>query len=159
MLGPYSLYGPASSQLMLVYYVMQHYRLATSHYHPEKWRLEAEKTMDDLRVQWMRDRVYAALGLQEESLFRELLQRNESQAQRELLAYLDQPAQQLSSSAILFHVHEVVVEVEEEESERESLANIGCRVVFVGYWCSVSHADALCMCVVCRVTGRGGDRG
>lgn len=75
--------------------------------------------MDDLRILWMRDRVYAALGLQDESLFRELLLRNESQAQKELLAYLDQPAQQLYSSAVLFYVREAMVEKEEEEIERK----------------------------------------
>ena len=76
--------------------------------------------MDDLRVLWMRDRVYAALGLQDESLFRELLLRNESQAQKELLAYLEQPAQQLYSSAVLFYVREAMVEKEEEEIERKN---------------------------------------
>lgn len=73
--------------------------------------------MEDLRVLWIRDRIYAALGLQEESLFRELLQRNGSQMQKELLAYLDQPAQQLYSSAILFHVREEMVEQEIEDIE------------------------------------------
>ena len=76
--------------------------------------------MDDLRVLWMRDRVYAALGLQDESLFRELLLRNESQAQKELLAYLEQPAQQLYSSAVLFYVRVAMVEKEEEEIERKT---------------------------------------
>ena len=73
--------------------------------------------MEDLRILWIRDRVYAALGLQEESLFRELLQRNESQTQKELLAYLDQPAQLLFSSAVLFHVREGVIEKEVQEME------------------------------------------
>lgn len=73
--------------------------------------------MEDLRVLWIRDRVYAALGLQEESLFRELLQRNGSQILKELLAYLDQPAQQQYSSAVLFHVREEMVEQEIEDME------------------------------------------
>lgn len=72
--------------------------------------------MEDLRVLWIRDRVYAALGLQEESLFRDLLQRNGSQILKELLAYLDQPAQH-HSSAILFHVREETVEQEIEDLE------------------------------------------
>ena len=72
--------------------------------------------MEDLRILWMRDRVYAALGLRDESLFLELLQRNEARCQQELLAYLDQ---QLTSSSVLFHVHEATVEIEEEEPERK----------------------------------------
>jgi dynein heavy chain len=77
--------------------------------------------MEDLRVVWMRDRVYAALGLQDEGLFRELLAREEGRAERELLAYLDQPAEQLQSSAILFLARKVVVDVEQEEEPEESL--------------------------------------
>ena len=79
--------------------------------------------MEDLRVLWIRDRVYAALGLQEESLFRELLQRNGSQMLKELLAYLDQPAQQ-HSSAILFHVREEMVEQEIEDIEGKIEAKV-----------------------------------
>ena len=71
--------------------------------------------MEDLRVLWMRDRVYAALGLQDEDLFHELLQREEGRAERELLAYLDQPAEQLQSSALLFLARKVVVDVEQDE--------------------------------------------
>ena len=78
--------------------------------------------MEDLRVLWMRDRVYAGLGLQEEALFAELLERDGGQAERDLLAYLDQPSEQLPSSAVLFHTRKVLVDVEEdEEPERKSL--------------------------------------
>ena len=80
--------------------------------------------MEDLRVLWMRDRVSAALGLRDESLFLQLLQRNEARTQHELLAYLDQPAKQLKSSAVLFHVCEAVIEVEKEEPERKILENV-----------------------------------
>ena len=73
--------------------------------------------MEDLRVLWMRDRVYAALGLQEEDLFRDLLQRGDSQVQRELLAYLEQPSPDQQQAAVIFHVREVTVEVEEDEPE------------------------------------------
>lgn len=72
--------------------------------------------MEDLRILWMRDRVYAALGLQEEDLFRDLLQRDDAQAQRELLDYLDQPSES-QQAALLFNVREVLVEVEEDEPE------------------------------------------
>ena len=77
----------------------------------------ADAAVEDLRVVWIRDRVYAALGLQEESLFSDLLQRNEQRAQNEILAYLDQPAERLYSPAILFHVQEEEVEKEVEEVE------------------------------------------
>lgn len=73
--------------------------------------------MEDLRVVWIRDRVYAALGLQEESFFQDFLQRNGQQAQKELLAYIDQPAEQLYSSAVLFYLQETEVEREIEEME------------------------------------------
>ena len=73
--------------------------------------------MEDLRVVWIRDRVYAALGLQGESLFEDLLRRNEQQTQKKLLAYLDQPAEQLYSSAVLFYLRETEVEREIEEME------------------------------------------
>ena len=77
--------------------------------------------MEDLRIVWIRDRVYAALGLQDESLFSDLLLRNESQTQKELLAYLDQPAKHLHSSAVLFHIREGEVEKEVEELEGKKL--------------------------------------
>lgn len=73
--------------------------------------------MEDLRVVWIRDRVYAALGLQEERFFQDLLQRNGQQAQKKLLAYIDQPAEQLYSSAVLFYLQETEVEREIEEME------------------------------------------
>ena len=73
--------------------------------------------MEDLRVLWMRDRVYAALGLQDEDLFRDLMQREEGRGERELLAYLQSPAEQLESSALLFLARKVVVDVEQEEPE------------------------------------------
>ena len=78
--------------------------------------------MEDLRVSWMRDRVYAALGLRDEGLFVELLQREGARGERELLAYLDQPAEQLPSSALIFHLRKVLVDVEQdEEPERKNI--------------------------------------
>ena len=87
--------------------------------------------MEDLRVVWMRDRVYAALGLQDEGLFRELLAREEGRAERELLAYLDQPAEQLQSSAILFLARKVVVDVEQEDEPEgmQYLCSLATRII------------------------------
>ena len=65
---------------------------------------------------WMKERVYAALGLHEDSLFVDLLQREENWAKRELLDYLDQPAAQYSP-AVLFYPLEGEVEMEEEVVE------------------------------------------
>lgn len=73
--------------------------------------------MEDLRVVWIRDRVYAALGLQGESFFQDLLRRNDGQTQKKLLEYLDRPAAQLYSSAVLFYLQETEVEREIEEME------------------------------------------
>ena len=61
--------------------------------------------------------MYAALGLQEEHFFQDLLRRNERQAEKKLQAYLDQPSEHLHSSALLFHVREIEVEREIEEME------------------------------------------
>lgn len=76
-----------------------------------------DSVCQDIRVLWIKDRVYAALGIQEEHLFVNLLQRDELRAQNELLSYLDQPSERLYSPAVLFHVQEGEVEKEIEEVE------------------------------------------
>ena len=74
--------------------------------------------MDDLRVAWMKEKVYAGLGLKEEALFKELLARDEGRAKRELVALLDASGEQLSSSIIFYSLEtEVEREVEVEEGE------------------------------------------
>lgn len=74
--------------------------------------------MDDLRVAWMKEKVYAGLGLKEEALFKELLSRDEGRAKRELVALLDASGEQLSSSIIFYSLEtEVEREVEVEEGE------------------------------------------
>lgn len=65
---------------------------------------------------WMKEHVYAALGLHEDGLFEDLLQREGNWAKRELLDYLDQPAPQYSP-AVLFYPLEGEVEIEEEVVE------------------------------------------
>ena len=74
--------------------------------------------MDDLRVAWIKDKVYAGLGLKDEALFKELLSREEGRAKRELVSLLDASREQLSGSIIFYPlVTEVEREVEVEEGE------------------------------------------
>lgn len=85
--------------------------------------------MEDQRVVWMKDRVYAALGLRDDKLFEGLLQREDKWAERELLGYLDQPVAQYSPAVVFYPLEgEVEEEVEvvegkpikgEEEKEKE----------------------------------------
>ena len=72
--------------------------------------------MEDQRVAWMKERVYAALVLHEDSLFVDMPQMEENWVKRELLDYLDQPAAQYSP-AVLFYPLEGGVEMEEEVME------------------------------------------
>ena len=64
----------------------------------------------------MKERTYAALSLQDDKLFEDLLQRDGQWAGKELQAYLDNPAAQYSS-AVLFYPLEREVEEETEVVE------------------------------------------
>ena len=73
--------------------------------------------MEDQRVVWMKERVYAALGLHDET-FEDLLQREDKWAERELLGYLDQPVAQYSPAVVFYRLEgEVEEEVEDVEGE------------------------------------------
>ena len=83
---------------------------------------EQAPIMEDQRVVWMKERVYAALGLHDETLFEDLLQREDKWAERELLGYLDQPVAQYSPALVFYplegEVEEEVEVVEGEPKER-----------------------------------------
>ena len=72
--------------------------------------------MEDYRVSWMKERVYAALGLRDDKLFEDLLSKDDQKASRELVSSLDEKVDGYSP-AILFYPleHEVedIVEVVE----------------------------------------------
>lgn len=92
--------------------------------------------MDDLRVQWIRDRVYRALGLTDPQLFEELLVRDDGEAEDLILHFLNQTSEE-EGAATLFVYRKVVpeeVEVEVDTGEpaaplppSRTSASLGCR--------------------------------
>ncbi|XP_069922194.1 dynein axonemal heavy chain 10 isoform X1 [Oryctolagus cuniculus] len=70
--------------------------------------------MDDLRVLWMRDRVYAAFGLTDPQLFEELLSRDDGEAEDLVLHFLNQRSDEEAAATLLF-CRKVVPEEEEVE--------------------------------------------
>ncbi|KAF4011790.1 hypothetical protein G4228_003492 [Cervus hanglu yarkandensis] len=88
--------------------------------------------MDDLRVLWMRDRVYNAFGITDPQLFEELLNRNDGEAEELILHFLNQTSDEEGASTLFFYrkvvPEEVEVEIdddlpglfEEEEEEEET---------------------------------------
>ncbi len=78
--------------------------------------------MEDQRLQWMKRCVYAALGLEEDSLFEDLLQRDGKRVETELVSYLDSPAEQYSPAVVFYPLErDVEEEVEVVEGEAASL--------------------------------------
>uniref|UniRef100_A0A8D1JL20 AAA+ ATPase domain-containing protein n=1 Tax=Sus scrofa TaxID=9823 RepID=A0A8D1JL20_PIG len=77
--------------------------------------------MDDLRVLWMRDRLYTAFGIRDPQLFEELLNRNDGEVEDLILHFLNQSSDEEGASTLFFYrkvvPEEVEVEVEEEEEE------------------------------------------
>ena len=76
--------------------------------------------MDDLRVAWMKERVYAGLYLSDHRLFTDLLVREDGRASRDLTAMLESETELLSDSIIFYPlVTELEREVEVEEGEEK----------------------------------------
>ena len=65
--------------------------------------------MEDYRISWMKERIYAALGLRDDKFFLELLSRDGEKASRELVSSLDSKREGYSQ-AILFYALEHEVE-------------------------------------------------
>ncbi|XP_054568736.1 dynein axonemal heavy chain 10 [Eptesicus fuscus] len=78
--------------------------------------------MDDLRVQWIRDRVYTALGLTEPQLFEELLTRDDGEAEDLILHFLNQTSEEEGASTLFFYRKVVPEEVEVELDNGEPAA-------------------------------------
>lgn len=76
--------------------------------------------MSDSRVAWMRDRIYAALDLTNETLFEELVTRDGNRVGKELVSLLNSTAEGKYSPAIIFYPleHEVEQEVEVLEGKK-----------------------------------------
>ncbi|XP_051831868.1 dynein axonemal heavy chain 10 [Antechinus flavipes] len=85
--------------------------------------------MDDLRVEWMRDRVYLAFRLTDPEYFLDLMNRNDCEAEDDLLHFLNQSSEEEGAAAVFFYrlmvTEEVEVEIDvpvsEEEEEEEDL--------------------------------------
>lgn len=75
--------------------------------------------MDDLRVLWMRDRVYTAFGLSNPKVFEELLNRNDSEAEDIMLHFLNHASDEDGAAALFFYRVLVPEEVEVEIGEPE----------------------------------------
>uniref|UniRef100_A0A8C6RAH3 Dynein, axonemal, heavy chain 10 n=1 Tax=Nannospalax galili TaxID=1026970 RepID=A0A8C6RAH3_NANGA len=84
--------------------------------------------MDDLRVLWLRDRVYTAFGLTNPKVFEELLSRDDSEVEDLILHFLNHTNDEDGAATLFFYrvllPEEVEVEIEipiisEEETEEE----------------------------------------
>ncbi|XP_069353305.1 dynein axonemal heavy chain 10 isoform X1 [Eulemur rufifrons] len=75
--------------------------------------------MDDLRVLWMRDRVYTAFGLSDPQIFEDLLNRDDGEGEDTVLHFLNQRSDE-EGAATLFFYRTVVPEEVEVEMESEA---------------------------------------
>lgn len=73
--------------------------------------------MDDLRVLWIRDRVYKALGLTDPQLFEELLYRNDGEVEELILHFLNQTSHEEGAATLFFYRTVVPEEVLVETGE------------------------------------------
>ncbi|KAF3820599.1 hypothetical protein GH733_005144 [Mirounga leonina] len=73
--------------------------------------------MDDLRVLWVRDRVYAAFGITDPRLFEELLNRNDGEVEDLILHFLNQTSDEEGALTLFFYRKVVPEEVEVEIGE------------------------------------------
>ena len=67
--------------------------------------------MDDLRYIWMRDKVFAALDIDEQEVFEEFFVRDEGENERKIAAFMNQTEED-EDNAPIFHK-----ELKEEEIE------------------------------------------
>ncbi|XP_073737373.1 dynein axonemal heavy chain 10 [Callorhinus ursinus] len=75
--------------------------------------------MDDLRVLWMRDRVYAAFGITDPQLFEELLNRNDGEVEDLILHFLNQTSDEEGALTLFFYRKVVPEEMEVEIGGQE----------------------------------------
>ncbi|KAH0502213.1 Dynein heavy chain 10, axonemal [Microtus ochrogaster] len=79
--------------------------------------------MDDLRVLWMRDRVYTTFGLTNPKLFEDLLSRNDSEAEDLILHFLNHATDEDCASTLFFYRDLVPEEVEVEIAKNSKPRN------------------------------------
>lgn len=69
--------------------------------------------MDDLRIEWIRDRVYEALDFNQANVFNEFLERDEQAAESQLAQFLNEDPHESKTSLIFYKV------IKEEDKEVE----------------------------------------
>ncbi|XP_066271532.1 uncharacterized protein [Branchiostoma lanceolatum] len=72
--------------------------------------------LDDVRLEWMRDKVYAGLDIEDTEIFEELLNREDGEYERKILKFLNESPESGTPTAILFYCQ---IQEEEEEVEVE----------------------------------------
>lgn len=77
--------------------------------------LSQTAAMDDPRIEWVRNRVYQALNIQELEVFEELLERDDGEVERCLLKYLNDTPEEHEASVLFYKI----IREEEEEVEVE----------------------------------------
>lgn len=70
-------------------------------------------TMEDKRIAWMKECVYAGLDLSGDQLFTSLLTKNNNQVSEELSTFLDQPSDKYSPATIFYRIEHEVEEMVE----------------------------------------------
>ena len=92
--------------------------------------------MDDARIEWLRDRVFLALNIQDVNVFDELLNRDDGEPERDIAKFLNETPED-GKSAILFYkiVKEEEIEVEIECGKFDVLYKryISCVLMSVYY--------------------------
>ena len=71
--------------------------------------------MDDVRFEWLRDKVYSALNITDPEVFEELLNRDDGEFERALAKFLNETPEEGKSAAIFYKkLREEEIEVEVE---------------------------------------------
>lgn len=108
--------------------------------------------MDDLRVLWMRDRVYAAFRITDPQLFEELLNRNDGEGEELILHFLNQISDEEGASTLFFYRKVVPEEVEVEigEPPRRGSYSSSSAVAFRAAYTAQLSFPQLDVSVLCR---------
>ena len=72
--------------------------------------------MDDPRIEWLRDKAYLALNIDDSEVFEELLNRDDGAAERAIAKFLNETAESESEGSLLFYK---ILEEDFEEVEVE----------------------------------------
>ena len=75
--------------------------------------------MDDVRVEWLRDKVYHSLNISDPEVFEELINREDGEYERVLAKFLNETAEEGKAAAIFYkRIREEEIEVEVEVGEK-----------------------------------------